>query len=189
MTIMERVKIKKKSNITTSRIIFVIFNTTLLLLLTFSFIAPYINILAKAFNTAKDTMLGGVLFTPRKWTLDNFAVVLQDASTWSGLRVSLARVIIGSLFSLLLVYSVAYVLLQKNLPFKKVIVMYFTIPMFISGGLVSQFITYAELNVYNTFLVYILPTAFSFYNMVVIRTYLQGIPESLMESARIDGAS
>ena len=66
--------------------------------------------------------------------------------------------------------------------------MFFTIPMFISGGLISEYIIYAKLNLYNNFFIYILPHSFSFYNMVIIRTYLQGIPESLMESARLDGA-
>ena len=186
----EKVIAKKKrvGKMSISRRIFVICNTTFLILLSFAFLAPYINILAKSFNAAKDTMLGGITFYPRVFTWDNYDVVLKDPNIASSALISVARVICGSLFSLFLQYTVAYALLRKGLPFKKVIVMYFTIPMFISGGLISEYIIFAKLQLYNSFLVYILPASFSFYNMVIIRTYLQGIPESLLESARLDGA-
>lgn len=170
------------------RKIFIVCNTIFLLLCSFTFLAPYINILAKSFNAAGDTMLGGVTFYPREFTLENYDVVLKDPNIGQSAIISLLRVIFGSLFSLFLQYSVAYVLLRKGLPFRGAIVMFFTIPMFIGGGLIAEYIIYAKLNLYNNFLIYILPHSFSFYNMVIIRTYLQGIPESLLESARLDGA-
>lgn len=134
-------------------------------------------------------MLGGIGLWPRKWTWDNFNVVLGDPGTWSGLKITALRVVLGSLLSIFVIYAAAYVLLRKGLRFRKFIVTFLTLPMFISGGLISNYIIYAKLGIYNTFLVYILPGAFSFFNMVVIRTYLAGIPEALRESARIDGAS
>ena len=184
-------KIKKKKTvgkISVSRWIFVVCNTLFLLLLYFTCIAPYLNILAKSFNSARDTMLGGVTFYPRVFTWDNYDIVLRDPNIIQSTIISVLRVVTGSLFSLFLQYSVAYVLLRKGLRFRKTIVMYFTIPMFINGGLISEYIIYAKLGLYNQFLIYILPASFSFYNMVIIRTYLQGIPESLLESARLDGA-
>ena len=179
---------KAVGRMSVSRRIFVVCNTVFLLLLSFAFIAPYLNILAKSFNSAKDTMLGGVTFYPRVFTLDNYDIVLKDPNIGHSAIISVLRVISGSLFSLFLQYSVAYVLLRRGLPFRKTIVMFFTIPMFINGGLISEYIIYAKLNLYNSFLIYVLPASFSFYNMVIIRTYLQGIPESLIESARLDGA-
>lgn len=184
-------KIKKKKTVgkmSISRRIFVVCNTLFLLLLSFSFIAPYLNILAKSFNSARDTMLGGITFYPRVFTWDNYDIVLRDPNIIQSTIISILRVVTGSLFSLFLQYSVAYVLLRKGLPLRKTIVMYFTIPMFINGGLISEYIIYAKLDLYNHFLIYILPASFSFYNMIIIRTYLQGIPESLLESARLDGA-
>ena len=179
---------KAVGRMSVSRRIFVVCNTVFLLLLSFTFIAPYLNILAKSFNSAKDTMLGGVTFYPRVFTLDNYDIVLKDPNIGHSAIISVLRVISGSLFSLFLQYSVAYALLRRGLPFRKAIVMFFTIPMFISGGLISEYIVYAKLGLYNSFLIYVLPASFSFYNMVIIRTYLQGIPESLIESARLDGA-
>ena len=179
---------KAVGRMSVSRRIFVVCNTVFLLLLSFAFIAPYLNILAKSFNSAKDTMLGGVTFYPRVFTLDNYDIVLKDPNIGHSAIISVLRVISGSLFSLFLQYSVAYALLRRGLPFRKAIVMFFTIPMFINGGLISEYIIYAKLGLYNNFLIYVLPASFSFYNMVIIRTYLQGIPESLIESARLDGA-
>ena len=170
------------------RRIFLIVNAILLLLFSFAFLAPYVNILAKSFNSARDTMLGGVSFWPREFTWDNYDIVLKDPNIVQSATISVLRVVSGSLFSLLLQYSVAYVLLRKGLPFRGVIVMFFTIPMFIGGGLIAEYVIYAKLKLYNSFFIYILPMSFSFYNMVIIRAYLQGIPESLMESARLDGA-
>ena len=186
---MEKIKNSRGvGKLSLGRKIFIVCNTIFLLLCSFAFLAPYINILAKSFNSAGDTMLGGVTFYPREFTWENYDVVLKDPNIGQSAIISLLRVIFGSLFSLFLQYSVAYVLLRKGLPFRGAIVMFFTIPMFISGGLIAEYIIYAKLNLYNNFLIYILPHSFSFYNMVIIRTYLQGIPESLLESARLDGA-
>lgn len=186
---MEKIQNSRRvGKLSLSRKIFIVCNTIFLLLCSFAFLAPYVNILAKSFNAAGDTMLGGVTFYPREFTWENYDIVLKDPNIGRSAIISLLRVISGSLFSLLLQYSVAYVLLRKGLPFRGAIVMFFTIPMFIGGGLIAEYIIYAKLNLYNNFLIYILPHSFSFYNMVIIRTYLLGIPESLMESARLDGA-
>ncbi len=186
---MEKIKNSRGvGKLSLGRKIFIVCNTILLLLCSFAFLAPYVNILAKSFNAAGDTMLGGVTFYPRVFTLENYDIVLKDPNIGQSAIISLLRVISGSLFSLLLQYSVAYVLLRKGLPGRGAIVMFFTIPMFISGGLIAEYIIYAKLNLYDNFLIYVLPHSFSFYNMVIIRTYLMGIPESLLESARLDGA-
>lgn len=179
---------KQKRKVSAGRKVFVALNTIFLVLISLTFVLPYMNILGKAFNESKDTMLGGLTFWPRKWTWDNFNVVLNDTKTWSGLLVSVLRVVIGSAISLFINYSTAYVLLRKGLRFKKAIVLFMILPNYISGGLVSQYVIYAKLGVFNTFWVYVLPNAFTFYNMIIIRTYLDNVSESLRESARLDGA-
>ncbi|MDR0425758.1 MAG: carbohydrate ABC transporter permease [Clostridiales bacterium] len=178
----------KKVRISSARKAFVIINYALMLAMAFVFFAPYINILAKSLNSAADTELGGISFFPRVWSWNNFHVTLSDPSMWQGFKITALRVVIGSLFSLLVTYMAAYGLLRKNMRFRRIIVAFLTLPMFIGGGIVATYIVYAKIKVYDSFLVYILPTAFSFYNMVIIRTYLLTVPESLRESARIDGA-
>ena len=168
---------------------FIVFNTALLCLLSFLFIAPYLHIFAKALNEASDTALGKVGLWPNKWTFDNMMVILIDETTWYGFAVTVSRVVIGSALALIVTYFAAYALLRKNLRFRKFIVAFLTVPMFFGGGLIATYVTYANLHILNTFWVYILPCAFNFFNMVVVRTYLQTIPDSLCESARIDGGT
>lgn len=181
------VRLHKK--IPVSRRVFIILNSIFMIILSLTFLLPYVNILAKAFNSAKDTMLGGLAFWPRKWTLDNFNVVLGDSKIWNGFKISILRVVIGSVFSLIIEYMSAYALLKKDLKLKKAVIFLFTVPMFISGGLIAEYIFFPKFGMYDSFWVYIIPSAFSFYNMIIIRTYLQGIPAALIESARLDGAS
>lgn len=180
---------RSKMKVSASRWVFVVCNTALMVLLSFLFIFPYLNILATALNDASDTALGGIVFWPRSWTLDNLQIVLIDKTTWTGFTISVLRVVVGSLVALLVTYMAGYAMLRKGLPGRAVIVGFLTVPMFFGGGIIANIVVYRMIGVYNTFWVYILPCAFSFYNMVVVRTYLMTIPESLPESARLDGAN
>ena len=167
---------------------FIVFNTALLCLLSFLFIAPYLHIFAKALNEASDTALGKVGLWPNKWTFDNMMVILIDETTWYGFAVTVSRVVIGSALALIVTYFAAYALLRKNLRFRKFIVAFLTVPMFFGGGLIATYVTYANLHILNTFWVYIIPNLISVYNMVLVKTYIESLPASLEESAQIDGA-
>lgn len=181
--------IKNKIKTNPGRTAFVVINTILMIFFSMLFLFPYLNVVAKAFNEASDTALGGLTIYPRKFTLDYLELVLKDSSIITGFKITILRVVIGSLWALAVQYLAAYALAQKKLSGRGFVVLLLTLPMFINGGLVSRFITYAKLGVYNTFWVYILPSGFSFFNMVVIRTFLQGISETYAEAARLDGAS
>ncbi|MDR1094026.1 MAG: carbohydrate ABC transporter permease, partial [Clostridiales bacterium] len=91
--------------------------------------------------------------------------------------------------ALIVTYFAAYALLRKGLRGRGLIVAFLTVPMFFGGGLFPTWLFYSKIHLRNTFFVYILPFAFNFFNMVIIRTYLLNIPDSLRESARVDGAS
>ena len=181
--------VKSKMKDSKSYTIFRIINTALLVVLSFVFFYPYWNMIVKAFNAPADTIRGDLTFLPRVWTLDNIGVVLADTRTLTGFIVSTLRVISGSALALLVTYFAAYALLKKYLRGRNAILIYLTIPMFFGGGLIPTYKLYSDIGIYNSFFVYILPVAFNFFNMVVIRAYLQTVPESLSESARIDGAS
>ena len=124
---------------------FIVFNTALLCLLSFLFIAPYLHIFAKALNEASDTALGKVGLWPNKWTFDTMMVILIDETTWYGFAVTVSRVVIGSALALIVTYFAAYALLRKNLRFRKFIVAFLTVPMFFGGGLIATYVTYANL--------------------------------------------
>ena len=106
-----------------------------------------------------------------------------------GLRNTVAITVIGSLFTVAINYVAAYALWQKTFWGKTVIVWFLTIPMFISGGIVSNYVIYSKIGMIDNFLVYILPGSFNFFTVVFIRTYLTGVSTTYVEAARIDGAS
>lgn len=83
----------------------------------------------------------------------------------------------------------AYVLMNKKFHGRNVFIYMFLIPMYFGGGIIPQYILYSKVNLLNNFLVYILPGCFSMYNTIIIRSYLESIPSSLAEAAKIDGAN
>lgn len=160
-----------------------------MLVLTVIMVYPYLNVVAKAFNEGSDTIRGGITIYPRYPTLENFKTILESDLVINSLGISVARVFIGTLLALIVQFSAAYAFKRKNLRGRVALLTFLTIPMFFGGGLIPQYVLYARIGFLNNFLVYVLPGAFSLFNMVIIRTYLQTIPESFEESAKLDGAN
>jgi putative aldouronate transport system permease protein len=149
---------------------------------------PYLNTLAVALNDGADTMLGGITIFPREPTLDNFRSIVQEPAMIKAFFVSVARVIAGTLLALIVQFFAAYTFAKRDLTGRTPLLVYFMIPMFFGGGLIPTYLLFSKLGLLNHFLVYVLPGAFAFFNMIIIRTYLYSLPDSLQESARIDGA-
>lgn len=166
---------------------FSVLNTILLALVGFSMVYPFIYILAYSLNDGKDSMLGAIYFTPRVFTLDNYAEVFQNPRIWQAYRITLARTILGTFLHVSLCTLAAYALSKKTLPGRTFFTFYIFLPTIFNAGFIPYFITLQKLHLINSFWVYILPLLFNFMHIVIIRTFLQGIPEELEESARIDG--
>ncbi|MDF2924174.1 MAG: binding-protein-dependent transport system inner rane component [Paenibacillaceae bacterium] len=168
---------------------FTIGNIALMCLLSVVFLYPYLNQLAVSLNDGNNTALGGITIYPRVFTLDNYRTILSNSSFHSAIVVTVARVVIGTFTGLFFTLAAAYALSKRDLPARTLIITFLIIPTFIHGGLIPTFILYRYTHLINSFWVYILPSLFSFYNMVVIRAYLNTIPDSLEESAMLDGAN
>ncbi len=170
--------------------IFIVFNYIILALVSFTMLYPYLNVLAKAFNEGADTALGGITFWPREWTLENFTAILSEDSFFRALGVTVARVVLATLGSLLVQFAAAYTMAKKNLMLKTALTFFFMIPGYIAVGVIPTYVLYSDLGLLNSFWVYVLPGLFSFYNMIIIRTYMQSnIPDALYEAAYLDGAT
>lgn len=169
--------------------IFSVCNVALIALVSLIALYPYLNTLAVALNDGQDSMRGGIAFFPRQPTLDNFATLLKDDSIVRALFVSIAKVVCGTLLNLTVQFSAAYALTKKRMVGRSALLLYFIVPMFFNGGLIPIYLLYSKLGLLNNFLVYVLPGAFAFFNVIIIRTYLYSLPESLEESAKIDGAN
>ncbi len=180
----------KKRNETYAYLVFKCFNLLVMLAVAVLTLFPYLNVLAKALNDGQDGMRGGIYLWPRKFTFENFAVLFKDSAIYQAALVTVARVVIAVLLSLFVQFMTAYALSRRNLMGLKVVNMYFMIPMFISGGLIPQYILFSSMQLLDTFWVYIFPWLFSFYNVMIIRSYISGsIPDAVIEAAQIDGIS
>lgn len=148
---------------------------------------PFINIFALAFNDGADSARGGVYFWPRVPTLDNFIEVFKDGEILRAYRITISRTILGTLLSLLLMTMSAFVLKIKTLPGRGFFTVAIAVTMLFGGGMIPNYIQYNNLGLVNTFWVYIFPGCISAYYLIMIRTFYDTIPDSLEESAKLDG--
>ena len=172
-----------------SRKIFNVCNIVIMLGISATVLFPYLNIFAKAFNEGKDTARGGITIFPRVFTLDNFQAVLGDANFTRAAVNTVAITVLGTFIGLLVQFVTAYVFMHKHFMGHKVLFILFLIPMYIGGGIIPRYILYSKIGLMNNFLVYILPGCFSTYNMIILRSYMESVPTSLAESAKVDGAN
>lgn len=170
--------------------IFTCINFFLMFLIIVLCVFPYLHVLAKALNDGNDTMLGGITIYPRKPTFQNFSVLFGDVSMYKSFYVSLTRVIVGTVLGIIVQFSAAYALSKDYLPGKKKIMLFLIIPTFFNGGIIPTYLLFVKSNLINNFLVYILPSLASYYNILVIQSFIRSsVPESLAEAASLDGAS
>lgn len=149
---------------------------------------PYINQIAISLNEGTDTALGGISIIPRKFTWENYQTLFSDPSYGRGFVVTVSRALLNMVISAVTVFSAAYALTRKNLKGRKFITTFLAIPMYLHAGLIPNYILFRYLGLINNFWVYVLPNAFVFYHMVIVRSFIQEIPEALEESALLDGA-
>ena len=179
----------KKIKPTTGDKVFTFFNTIIMVLFVIITLYPVLNTLAVAFNDGTDALRGGIHIWPRLWTTNNFATKKKKENLLTGAKISVARTVIGTLLSLFLNAVLAFIISRKEFIFRRSLSMFWVITMYVNGGLIPVFLLYKALGLTNSFWVYVIPGAISCYNMLVIRTYMtNSIPNSLVESAQIDGA-
>lgn len=159
----------------------------LILLLAFTCLYPFWNVVVIAFNEGKDTALGGVTFWPRKFTIENFEVVFQDKTFLNSILVSFSRVMVGTCLSIMATSIFAFGMAQKDLIGRRLYMKIAIITMYFGGGLIPTYLWLRQLGLFNNFWVLVIPGTISVYNMIIFRTFFSGIPASLLESANIDG--
>lgn len=168
--------------------IFDVCNTIFMILLVIVTLYPFLNMLALSFNDANDSVRGDIYIWPREWTLRNFEYVFSESDVFYATFVSAARTIVGTIISVFCTAMLAYTVSRPEYKLKKFISVTFIFTMYFSGGLIPNYLLIKELDMLNSFWVYIIPGIIGVFNMIVIRSFIEGLPEGLMESAKIDGA-
>ena len=151
---------------------------------------PFLNVLAISLNDPMDTMKDINFIIPRKFTLSNYRYVLEKNNLVKPFMISITRTVVGTLFGVISTSMVAYVLSRKDFYFNKLFTLLFVITMYVSGGLIPEYLLLTRtLHMGNSFWVYIIPGLIWTYNIILIRSYIEGLPTALREAARIDGAN
>lgn len=151
---------------------------------------PFLNVLAVSLNDATDTVKGGIYIWPREFTLANYKQVFSGSSKLPlAFFNSILRTVIGTFTGVIATAMVAYTISRRDFIFNRAVTLLFIVTMYVSGGLIPEFLVVKNLGLINNFAVYILPGLISAFNIIVMRSFMDGLPEALYESAKIDGAS
>jgi putative aldouronate transport system permease protein len=151
---------------------------------------PFLNVLAISFNEALDTVKGGIHIIPRKPTLENYKEIFQaNNKLTNAFIMSVLRTVVGTAAGVLSSTMLAYTLSRRDYIFNKFVAVIFVITMYVGGGLIPEYLLIRNLGLINKFAVYIIPGLIATFNVIIIRSFIDGLPMALQESAKIDGAN
>jgi putative aldouronate transport system permease protein len=151
---------------------------------------PFLNVTAKSFNDPIDTVKGGIHIFPRVFTISNYTGLFEGGSNLpAAFRMSVLRTVIGTVSGLLCCAMFAFALSRADFMFRRSFTIILVITMYVGGGLIPEYLLIRNLKLINTFWVYIIPGLINAFNVIVIRAFMDTIPFSLQESAKMDGAN
>lgn len=185
MQLINRLKGKRRS---VDDLIFDTINVIFMILLVIVMLYPLINTVAISLNASTDTIRGGIRLLPRVFTWYNYEYVFSEATIMRSAVTSVLRTVIGTGLGVLASAMVAYTISRPHFFLKKFITIAFVLTMYMNAGLIPTYLLHRDLNLIGSFWVYILPTLIGVFNIIVIRSFIEGLPETLFESARMDGA-
>jgi putative aldouronate transport system permease protein len=162
----------------------------IMIIITVITVYPFLNVLAISLNNATDTVKGGIHIWPREFTFQNYKEIFEGSSKLpQGLLISVLRTVIGTAVGVLASAMVAYTISRREFVFNKIVTVLFILTMYVGGGLIPEYMVVKSMGLVNNFAVYIVPGLISTFNVIVIRSFIDGLPPALNESAMIDGAN
>ena len=170
-------------------IAFSIFNYIFFTLLCIVMVYPFWHVIMMSLSSVEATAKGGVFLWPKGLNLETYAKVFNDPSIWSGYFTTILVTLSGTFFGTLFTATTAYPLSKKYLPFSKAMLLLVLFTMLFSGGMIPGYLLMKNLGLIDNRLSLILPGLVSAYNVIIMKSFFQSLPESLEESAKIDGAT
>lgn len=151
---------------------------------------PFLNVLAISLNDPMDTMRNVNFIIPRIFSTSNYKYVFTENNLGEPFIMSVIRTVAGTAVGVFCTAMLSYVLSRKDFYFNKLFTMLFIITMYVSGGLIPEYLLLTRtLHLSNNFLVYIIPGMIWVYNVILMRSFIEGLPIALQEAAKIDGAN
>jgi len=150
---------------------------------------PFWHIFILSLNDASDPTYGQFMLWPRDFSLASYKTVVSDAEILNSILVTVGRTVIGVPLTLACVSMLAYALSQRDLVGWRGINLFFVFTMYFSGGLIPTYMVVRSLNLIDSFWVFIFPGIMSIFWMILVRTYMEGLPKEMEEAAQIEGAN
>ncbi len=172
-----------------SRVAFNIFNYGFFGLLALACTYPLWYIFIYAISDPLKSAVETVIIYPLGFSLNNLEQMLQMEGLFTALFNSVARTVLGTIGTVFCCTLLGYVFSKRNFPARTFLYRMLIVTMYVGGGMIPTYVVYRAYGLTNNFLVYIIPFLISAYYTILIKTYIESIPLSLEESARIDGAS
>ncbi len=166
--------------------IVLIFLTALICLIT---LYPMYYVFIMSVSDPREVMAKSVFLYPKGFQLNSYLMLFRNKDMWIAYMNTIIYVVTTTALMIVTCGLGAYPLTVKNLWGRKWIVRYLLVPMYFSGGLIPTFLMMSKIGLYNNRLAIIIPGAVSIWNIILVRTFFQGLPEALRESAFIDGAT
>lgn len=169
--------------------VFNVINALVLAFLVVVTVYPFWNTIAISFNDGLNSIAGGITLFPRKFTLQNYKALFVTNQIFSAFGISVSRTLLQTVFSVFCTSMLAYALSRKEFVLKKPLTSILVVSMYVSAGIIPNYMLIKNLGLLNNYMVYIIPNLVDVFNFILVRTYINGLPDSFVESARIDGAN
>ena len=151
-------------------------------------VLPLLNLLAVSLSMETEVLAGHVTFWPLGAHLNAYTYILSSKRFFTAFSNTVILTVLGTVVSMISTCLAAYALSRKQLPGRRIIMVYFIFSMLFSGGIIPTYLLVMQVGLLNNFFSLILTTCVSVYNMLIVKNYFEGLPDEIEESARIDGA-
>lgn len=187
---MEKSNPKNKIKVTTGERIFNVVNILFMLFIAFIMFYPVWHVIMASVSESNRLMTHqGLLFLPEGFSWAAYRYVARNPAIPQGYMVTLFVVIVGTTVNLIMTSLAAFFVTRKNQFLAKYVMMMIMFTMFFGGGMIPEYLNVRDMGLYNSLWALIIPASINTFNCIILRTSFLGLPESLEESAKLDGAS
>lgn len=166
---------------------FDLFNILLLSLIAILMLLPFLHVVMGSFTTAEEMARKPFVLFPTVFTFDSYRYIFSTNTLFKAMGVSIGVTVVGTLISMILTSMMAYGLTRRDLDGRKTMNLMIVFTMLFHGGLIPSFLIVKNLGLIDTYMSLILPGAISAFNLIILRSFFQGLPDGVEESAKIDG--
>ncbi|WP_207447385.1 carbohydrate ABC transporter permease [Bacillus sp. SD088] len=178
---------KKRNEVVEDRI-FNIVNITLLSVFTVIIFYPIWNIVVQSFSSLDALSDSGLRIWPKEFSFESYKLVFNDETIWRSFIISVLKTVLGVLTHVFFTAMVAYGMSKSNILGRNIYTALGIGTLFFSGGMIPTYLLIRSLGLLDSFWVYIIPSLFSYYDMIIMMNFFREIPDSMEEAAKMDGA-